>query len=135
MELLGFIKKYLGKKIDYDKHFGAQCVDVFRQYCKDVLKTPRTESVVGAVELFTKYERKPLEKTYFEKIAYKGQKPTSGDVVIFGATTTNPYGHVAIVVNASEGFMLLFEQDGFDQKGSRLRVSDYKRCLGFLRRK
>ena len=51
MTLDEFVEKYNGKKIDYDGHYGAQCVDVFRQYCKDVLAIPHTGGVVGAAEL------------------------------------------------------------------------------------
>ena len=61
MTLTEFVKKYNGKKIDYDGRYGAQCVDVFRQYCKDVLEIPHTGGVVGAAELYTKYDELPLE--------------------------------------------------------------------------
>ncbi|WP_252722587.1 hypothetical protein [Treponema phagedenis] len=44
MSLDEFVKKYLGKKVDYDGHYGAQCVDLFRQYCKDVLNPAHRRS-------------------------------------------------------------------------------------------
>ncbi len=49
MTLDEFVKKYLGKKVDYDGQYGAQCVDLFRQYCKDVLGIPHTGGVIGTV--------------------------------------------------------------------------------------
>ena len=131
-----FVEKDNGKKVDYDGHYGAQCVDLFRQYCKDVLEIPHTGGVVGASELYTKYEAMPLEKRYFERIPYKaGMQPDAGDVVIFDATKTNPYGHVAIVINASTEEMGIFEQDGFKQSGAYVRSGKYERVLGFLRRR
>ena len=136
MRLNEFVEKYNGKKVDYDGHYGAQCVDLFRQYCKDVLEIPHTGGVVGASELYTKYEAMPLEKRYFERIPYKaGMQPDTGDVVIFDATKTNPYGHVAIVINASTEEMGIFEQDGFKQSGAYVRSGKYERVLGFLRRR
>lgn len=135
MTLDEFVEKYSGKKIDYDGAYGAQCVDVFRQYCKDVLHVPHTGAVVGASELFTKYEAMPLEKKYFNRIAYDGTIPQAGDVVIFCATENNPYGHVAIVVSAEDTALTVFEQDGFKQDGAHIAVRGYGRVLGFLRKK
>ena len=94
MTLEQFVEKYNGKKIDYDGRYGAQCVDVFRQYCKDVLNIPHTGGVVGASELYTKYEEMPREQRYFDKLVYAGGKPEAGDVVIFSPTKSNKYGHV-----------------------------------------
>lgn len=136
MTLDEFVKKYNGKKIDYDGRYGAQCVDVFRQYCKDVLKIPHTGGVVGAAELYTKYEAMPKEQQYFKCIPYTaGMQPEAGDVVIFGATKTNPYGHVALVLDSSSEEIAVFEQDGFKQDGAHVGSWDYARVLGFLRKR
>ena len=62
MTLIEFVNRYLGKKVDFDGHYGAQCVDLFRQYNRDVLGNERTESVVGAKDLVLQYEKLPLEK-------------------------------------------------------------------------
>ena len=135
MTLTEFVDKYTGKKIDFDGRYGAQCVDVFRQYCKDVLDIPHTGGVVGASELYTKYEAMPLEQKYFNKLVYTGEKPEAGDVVIFGATKTNSYGHVAIVLDASTEKITVFEQDGFKQDGAHIGSWSYSRVLGFLRKR
>lgn len=135
MTLEQFVEKYNGKKIDYDEHYGAQCVDVFRQYCKDVLNIPHTGGVVGAAELYTKYDTMPLEQRYFDKLVYAGGKPEKGDVVIFAPTKSNKYGHVAIVLDASSEEIAVFEQDGFKQTGAHVGSWNYARVLGFLRRR
>ena len=36
MTLTHFVKKYNGKKVYFDGAFGAQCVDLFRQYNKEI---------------------------------------------------------------------------------------------------
>lgn len=51
MTLTQFIKTYLGKKVDFDGMYGNQCVDLYRQYCKDVLNVPQSPSVPGAKDI------------------------------------------------------------------------------------
>lgn len=136
MTLEQFVEKYNGKKIDYDGHYGAQCVDVFRQYCKDVLAIPHTGGVVGAAELYTKYGTMPLEQKYFHRIPYKaGMQLEAGDVVIFAPTKSNKYGHVAIVLDTSSKEIAVFEQDGLKQDGAHVGSWNYARVLGFLRKR
>ncbi|QEJ95318.1 CHAP domain-containing protein [Treponema phagedenis] len=135
MSLDEFVKKYLGKKVDYDGHYGAQCVDLFRQYCKDVLKIPHTGGVIGASELYTKYEKLPLEMKYFERIPRTKGKPQAGDVAVFMPTKGNKYGHVAIVISADKETLTVFEQDGFAQTGTYIVTRSYTYILGFLRKK
>lgn len=136
MVLDEFVKKYEGKKVDYDGRYGAQCVDLFRQYCKDVLNVPHTGGVVGACELYTKYEAMPPEVKHFERIPYKaGMLPAAGDVVIFKPTTKNKFGHVAIVLSADNLSMTVLEQDGFAQTGTYITEHKYYNALGFLRKR
>ena len=40
MELSDFVRKYDGCKVDFDGVYGAQCVDLFRQYAKECLVIP-----------------------------------------------------------------------------------------------
>ena len=133
MTLDEFIKNYEGKQIDYDGAYGSQCVDVFRQYAKEVLGIKEhTGAVEGAKDLFLKFNEMPLMQKYYKK-AYTPQK---GDIVIFGENKTNKYGHVAIVIYATNKSIIVFEQDGFNQnKGAYISIWDYERVLGFLRRK
>ena len=132
MKFHEFINKYINKKIDFDNAFGSQCVDVFRQYCKDVLNIPHTGAAEGAKDLFLNYEKLPLEKKYFIQIL--SDKIKYGDVIVWGETPTNRYGHVAIVVsNIGDEKVLVFEQDGFKQNGAKLSVRTITNCLGILR--
>ena len=135
MTLDEFVKKYNGKKVDFDGRYGCQCVDLFRQYCEDVLKIPHTGGVIGASELYTKYEAMPLEKKYFEKIEFKGTPPIAGDVVIFKPTKKNGFGHVAIVLAADNLSMTVLEQDGYAQTGTKFAYWKYNHVLGFLRKR
>lgn len=133
MKLEEFVSFYEKKQVDYDGAFGSQCVDLFRQYSKEVLDIPEhTGAVVGAKDLFLNFENMPLMKKYFTKT----KQPKSGDIVVFGASRTNKYGHVAIVLYATNNTMVVFEQDGFNQsKGAYISLWGYERALGFLRGK
>ena len=135
MTLNEFVEKYNGKKVDYDGRYGCQCVDLFRQYCKDVWTIPHTGEVVGAADLFTKYDKMPLEVKYLDKLVYAGGILEAGDVVIFAATKTNIYGHVVIVITASSKSMAVFEQDGFAQTGAYVKERGYGNVLAFLRKR
>lgn len=133
MYLDQFVTKYCGKKVDFDGAYGAQCVDLFRQYCHDVLDIPHTGSVDGAKDLYEKYGDLPQEKKYFTRLA-KNAAPQYGYVAVWGATPTNKYGHVAIVLAKPDASSLLvFEQNGVLQDGAKVVKRDTKNILGYLK--
>lgn len=134
MNLWSFVQKHIKTLVDYDKAYGGQCVDLYRQYCQDVLGVPRTESVVGAKDLVECYEKNAVEKGAFMLVEDRlsGQQ---GDVVVWGATKTNPYGHVAIVLEYhAGGELVVFEQDGYKQDGAKIAWRTAKGVIGYLRK-
>ena len=132
MKLDEFINKYINTKVDFDNAFGAQCVDLFRQYCKDVLNIPHTGAVEGAKDIFLNYDKLPLEQKYFKKYSINNPKPA--DVIIWNESKTNKYGHIAIVVSSlGNNKVLVFEQDGFKQDGAKLAIRTAENMLGILR--
>lgn len=131
-----FIIKYNGKKVDYDGAYGAQCVDLFRLYNKEVWENPHTGAVAGAKDLVVNYERMPLEQRFLSLVPVNGDSVRAGDVAVWNATEVNKYGHVAIVVGLlGDESLIVFEQDGFKQDGAKLNVRSRKNLLGFLRKK
>lgn len=134
MTLKEFVNKYNGTGVDFDKKYGFQCVDLFRQYCKDVLNIEHTGSVVGAKDLYTEYENLPKEMKYFERIPYT-EKIVSGDVAIWNSSNSNQYGHVAIILCEMQDCLVVFEQNGFTQDGAKIVLRDKINLLGFLRKK
>lgn len=138
MTLIEFIEKYQGKKVDFDGAYGAQCVDLFRQYSKDVLAirehTGPCATTGGAIDLFLDYNIMPVEKKYFTRSTNKNWK--SGDILIWDKTPTNKYGHVAILIAVFDNSkFLVFEQNGITQAGAEIRVRDKTGLLGYLRKK
>lgn len=137
MNLEEFVIKYSGKKVDFDGVYGAQCVDLFRQYCKDVLNIPEhtgsCSTSGGAKDLFLDYNKMPLEKKYFTRETKKAM--IQGDVLIWNETETNKYGHVAIYLGKLNNSLIVFEQDGFKQDGAKINIRSKNNLLGFLRKK
>lgn len=135
MELLDFVKEYLGKKVDYDGVYGAQCVDLFRQYTEEVLNIPEhTGAVEGAADLWRNYQNLPIEKKYFTRIANL-LHAEPGLVAVWDKTPNNTYGHVAIVLADMGTDLLVIEQNGFTQKGVELKYRSKLNLLGYLERR
>lgn len=123
MTLKRFVVTYNGKKVDWDKAHGYQCVDLFRQYCKDVLNVEQCPPVDGAKDLISNPGKL--------KVTHDSYAP--GDVLIYGATKSNKYGHVCILVSLLDSdTFIVFEQNGFEQTGAKLTVRDKTNLLGGL---
>lgn len=133
MNVWQFVQKHIKTKVDYDGAYGAQCVDLFRQYCADVLEIGHTGAVVGAKDLVERYGSLPKEKESFALITDR-YNVSQGDVAVWGAGGGNPYGHVAIVLEAFGGNLVVFEQDGFRQDGAKIAERSADGVIGYLRR-
>jgi hypothetical protein len=133
MNLDEFVAKYNGQRVDFDGVFGYQCVDLFRQYCKDVWTLPHLGAVEGAKDLFLLYDKLPLEERHLDRIQ-KGPF-RRGDVLIWGASLNNQYGHVAILLREKNELFEVLEQDGFKQDGTRMMARTSMNLLGALRKK
>ena len=136
-----FINNTVKTGVDYDGAYGAQCVDLFRQYAKDVLEIKKhTGAVEGAKDLWLKYPDLPEEMNYFER-KRANSTPAQGDVAIWDGTPGNKYGHVAIVICAwGKENLLVYEQDGTKKPGdpgygARFKLRSKYNLLGYLRRK
>ena len=132
MNLNEFVKKYNGLCVDFDHAYGSQCVDLFRQYSKDVNGTPHTGAVEGAKDLFLSYDKLTEEKKWYKKVT-RGFK--SGDVLVWDKTSTNRYGHVAILLAEMNDDFIVFEQNGFKQDGAKITLRNRDNLLGALRRR
>lgn len=139
MFLEEFVKKYNGKKVDFDGVYGSQCVDLFRQYVKECLEIPEhtgsCSTSGGAKDLFLDYSKMPLEKKYFYKYVKKSKGFVQGDILIWDSLETNKYGHVAIYLGKINNDVIVFEQDGFKQDGAKINLRSLLNFLGVLRKK
>ena len=129
MTLNEFVLKYRGQKVDFDKTYGAQCVDLFRQYCHDVWNTPHLGAVQGAKDIWINYAHMPLEQKYLIKV--KGNL-RAGDVLVWDG---GMYGHVAIFMAMCGSNYIVFEQDGYKQDGAKISLLTGSGLLGALRKR
>lgn len=127
ISLTQFIKKYLGTKVDFDGNFGPQCVDLARQYYSEVLEVPQFPPVEGAKDIF----KNPGKLKVIKEDVLADY--SSGDVLVWGASKTNKYGHVAILVCVyNTKYFIVLEQDGFKQDGCKLAFRSRENLLGGL---
>ena len=127
ISLTQFIKKYLGTKVDFDGKFGPQCVDLARQYYSEVLEVPQFPPVEGAKDII----KNPGKLKVIKEDALADY--SSGDVLIWGASKTNKYGHVAILVAIyNTKYFIVLEQDGCKQDGCKLAFRSRENLLGGL---
>jgi hypothetical protein len=131
-----FVEAHLGSKVDFDGQYGAQCVDLARQYWEEVWDVPQPPGVIGATDFFIRHEERPRQMQHMDRHNYiAGSVPPKGAVVVFGPTATNQYGHIGICIDATQDSIQLFEQNGFKQDGAKISVWKYDCVLGWLTRR
>lgn len=135
MKLIYFINKYAGNKVDFDGAYGAQCVDLFRLYCLNVLGIDHTGvcSKTGyAQDLWNEYPNMPKEVEHFKRLKARA-KIKFGDVCVW--EYSDGTGHVAIALKSfpHRDRVLVFEQNGNDDCGCRLNIRSRDSLLGALR--
>ena len=130
MTLDEFIKKYEGKGVDVDGYPADnkyQCVDLYRQYVKEVLGYPQSPPVVGAKDIWDSYLPE-----YFKRIENTPTGvPEKGDIVIFG-TGLGKYGHVAIFVEGTTSRFTSFDQNYPTGSLCHLQGHTYNAVIGWL---
>jgi hypothetical protein len=107
-----FIKKWLGKKCDWDGYFSGQCVDLFRQYVQEVLALPQPKGVGGAKDFWTNFDTDQALFENYEKIPNTPDGvPQKGDVVIWNGRAGGGYGHVAMFVEGDVNGFTSFDEN------------------------
>lgn len=124
----------VGKSLDMDGKYGAQCVDLIGYYCKFLANT-KWPGTPGAKDIWTAN----FNADDYDKIS-RNDPPQPGDVGIWGASPTNQWGHTFIVVGVSGATMDVVDQNyvGYNENGSpaaRHPLPINNRLLGFLRPK
>lgn len=127
-----FVKKYDGKSVDFDKQYGAQCVDLFNFYNSEVVGAPfiGTPATGGARDLYE--VDSPTRAEFYKKLSADSALQ-AGDVLVYGEPNgryvengqTIYLGHVRIYVG--EGNFI--EQNG---KVSQLTTVSNMKVGGLL---
>ena len=86
-DALAWVKAQVGKSLDYDGVYGAQCVDLIKYYyaylgCASYARGNGCDYATNA-----------LPSGW---VRYQGAQPQPGDILVYAGNSSNPYGHVAI---------------------------------------
>lgn len=101
-----FKTKWLGKAADYDGAYGAQCVDLFNFYNRDVIGATRA-AVSYAYQLYDVYD-----SSKYTRVS-ASSAPKKGDVAVYASTTpgSGGAGHVALVLGTSGSSLVVLQQN------------------------
>ena len=128
MTLNEFVNKYLGKKVDFDGYYGGQCVDLYRQYVKDVLGFPQSPGVGGAAEIWDS-----ASPEYYDFIPNTPTGvPEPGDIVIWNRRMGGGFGHVAIFLNGDVNSFTSLDQNWPTLDKVTKTEHNYNSVIGWL---
>jgi cell wall-associated NlpC family hydrolase len=133
-----FLDKYNWQYVDYDKYYGYQCVDLMRQYIKDVFDLNPYQVLPpapGAKQIYQRYNTGyPFKKIPNTREAI----PINGDIIFWGWYwgLTGPNGHVGIVVGdgSSVNNFISFDQNWPRGSACHRQLHDYRGVMGWLRK-
>ncbi|MHA7306447.1 CHAP domain-containing protein [Arthrobacter sp. TMN-49] len=111
-----FVAKWTNMYVDADGYYGAQCWDLWEQYCRSVIgcsgiSTQHSPNPGYACGLWDGYATNGAA-TFFTKIA-AATAPKKGDVAIwkYGQYPNYPYSHAAIVVGDAGNYVKVLSQN------------------------
>jgi len=126
MTLPEFVKKYTGKKPDYDGVYGAQCVDLIKLYAVEVIGSPPPKG--NAVDL----AKNPLPADYDYKWNAPLFVPSPGTIVIWNEKEGKGYGHAAIILEAHLMWFISLDLNWPEGAPVQQVKHSYKNVKGFL---
>lgn len=127
MQFNDFINKWNNQPCDFDGWYGTQCVDLYDQYCQDVIGCPII-LINGASDIWENY---PLE--YFNRVLNTPEAvPQEGDVIIWDKTTTLPFGHVSVFISGDINSFTSFDQNWPIGSKCHYQEHNYSGVLGWL---
>lgn len=127
MIIKDFFTFWNGKGIDFDGYYGFQCVDLYRQYVKDVLNLPQSPGVVGAYQIWDRHD-----STKFEKIKNTPEAiPQLGDIIIWKKIAN----HVSIFNYGDIESFVSFDQNWPIGSICHFQNHNYTNVIGWLRPK
>lgn len=115
MRIRRFFYRYRKWFIDADGRYGYQCVDLIRQYCKEVYgyKMP---AMASAKDASAKHFTKPLRK----EIQLWVEDLKMWDIITFAPTTKNKYGHIGVVFRNTKDGIQFYDQNGIGWAGGQI---------------
>lgn len=104
-----FVDKYVGKKIDVDGIYGAQCVDLFNRYNKDYFGVYINCQPSGYARSLAENKKNNKILKYYKEVSLSNA--VSGSVVVYGKCKVAPKSHVGFLYeNLHNGKIKIFHQ-------------------------
>ena len=126
-----FIKKNLGKGLDYDGVWSGQCVDLYRFYVRDVLGFEQSVPVGGAADIWHTAQEKYYNFIKNTALAV----PQKGDIVIWNRNVGGGFGHVAIFIKGDVNSFTSLDQNWPTLNKVTKTWHNYNNVIGWLRPK
>ncbi|MBR1762154.1 MAG: CHAP domain-containing protein [Eubacterium sp.] len=127
-----FLKKYkTGESCSFNKTYRGECVSLVKNYIKEVLGAEPL-SIGNAKEYWNKRYGKYISSLFTPIENHKGFIPKRGDVFV---RTSGTYGHIGIVISASEKELITIEQNFNGCRTIKRIVRTNRDNLNYLRPK
>lgn len=131
----------------YNLGLKYQCVEFVKRYYYEYYNHRMPDSYGHAKSFFNNELKDGELNTQRDLLQYRNggkEKPAKGDIIIFAPTIANPYGHVAIIADATDTSITVIQQNygplgspretfGLSQQQGKWIV-DHPRVLGYLRK-
>lgn len=136
-QAIDWINQSIGKHYNPDGAHGFQCKDYADAYAIALFGN-WVNTLRPADAKFAFDNSNP---DFFEKIRNNPNDanliPQAGDIIVYNGWASNPYGHIAVVIDANIFGAMVVEQDGFLQIPARKIFHSYSKLpiIGWLRPK
>ncbi len=114
-EAISWVQSKLGSGIDYDGANGNQCVDLILAYYNYLGVSPASGNGKD-------YATNALPSGW-RRIA--GATPQNGDILVYGASSGNPYGHVAIYEGDYATYHQNFNSHSYVEKITNIKYNGF----------
>ncbi|MGN1124513.1 MAG: GBS Bsp-like repeat-containing protein, partial [Eubacterium sp.] len=121
-EAVSWANSLIGKSVDYDGDYGAQCVDLIAYYYQYL----GTQTPGGSAY---KYATNKLPDGWNRIPYYNGFVAQPGDIAVWTYAASNS-GHVAIVTSADEYGMNVVDQNGQSSPAHIVKSTSFKYSYG-----
>lgn len=129
-----WVKKNIGRGIDYDGTYGVQCVDLAKHYIKNVLGI-NPQSIGNAIEYYNKRKTSEYLTKNFKWIDNTAEfVPKKGDLCVF--TSRSGHGHISVATGeGTTSYFYSYDQNFPKAKHEPMTLikHSYNSFLGVLR--
>ncbi|MBQ6439900.1 MAG: CHAP domain-containing protein [Mogibacterium sp.] len=112
---ISWVQSQLGQGIDYDGQYGCQCVDLILAYYNALGASPASGNGKD-------YATNALPSGWTR---VQGGTPQKGDILVYGASSNNQYGHVAIYESEYFTYHQNYNSHSYVEKVTNIRYDGF----------